>query len=404
MTSLTPAFKHTSSDGGKNQVQQSLIDLWAKIEKKLKRNQKYLQDKARLFAEFQATILPLEQQQGRQMIELLEFLIPFLNRKSLSAYQREELLNWMESILTFLRSHPFLTDVDHEALQKKVNDAYVSLIQSQNADIEESHIDAVRMEIEQMFAGDMQLSDEEIIALIRDPNILNQYIQRMNEALDEEDDDESAYSQNSSNSSQPFEDFFEQDLGQDDAQHHNAKDARQKSLDKLFKAGQLNKIYKRLASLLHPDKEQDPGKKAQKHALMQTLSEARKNNDAFTLLQLYQTHINDGEFAFDSDTLSSMQALLREKLHRLDDELHQAKSNNELSTLVWRKFSGRSKKHTENNFKIHLADLEDEIYQKQFIMEQYQTVAQMKKLLQEKVEDNRGWSNDMPVDLMDLFR
>lgn len=148
-------------------------------------------------------------------------------------------------------------------------------------------------------------------------------------------------------------DFFQQDFAQDDDQHQYAKNTRQKSLDKLSKAEQLNKIYKRLASLVHPDKEQDPGKKAQKHVLMQTLSEARKNNDAFTLLQLYQTHINEGEFAIDSDTLSSIQALLREKLHSLDDELHQAKSNNELSSLVWRKFSGRSKKQTEHNFKIH---------------------------------------------------
>jgi hypothetical protein len=134
------------------------------------------------------------------------------------------------------------------------------------------------------------------------------------------------------------------------------------------------------------------------------LSAARKNKDAFTLLQLYQIHINDGEFSFDTDTLSSMQALLRVKLHRLDDELYAAKSSNELPTLVWRKFKGRSKKQTESNIKIHVANIAEEIQENQLIMQQNQTVAQMKKHLQERLEINRGWESDMPIDLKDLFR
>ena len=223
-----------------------------------------------------------------------------------------------------------------------------------------------------------------------------------------EDEEDYDNEENNGEHGDPFERFFDDNFGEDDLQQDAAKeaskDAKQKNLDKLFKAGQLNKIYKRLASLLHPDKEQDPAKKEQKHVLMQTLSDARKNKDAFTLLQLYQIHINDGEFSFDPDTLGSMQALLRAKLHRLDDELYAEKSSNELSTLVWRKFSGRSKKQTESNIKIHVANIAEEVQENQLIMQQNQTVAQMKKHLQERLEKNRGWVSDMPIDLMDLFR
>ena len=91
-------------------------------------------------------------------------------------------------------------------------------------------------------------------------------------------------------------------------------------------------------------------------------------------------------------------------LHRLDDELHAAKSSNELSTLVWRKFSGRSKRQTESNIKIHVANIAEEVHENQLIMQQNQTVSQMKKHLQERLEKNRGWVSDMPVDFMDLFR
>ena len=402
MTSLTKIFYNNTAESDIDPLQKSLINLWAKIEKKQKRNQKFLDDKDSLFAQFQTKILPLEQQQGRQRVSLVEFLIPFLTRKSISEHQRDELISWIESSLDYLRSHPFLADIDHEDLQTQFNAAFATFMQSQDLQIDEHQIENVRMEIEHMFDGNLPLSDEEIIALIKDPSLLNQYLQRMDKELDDANDaqlNKEPQSEHSSQHNDPFEDFSENDFKHDDAQ----QDAKQKSLDKVFKAGQLNKIYKRLASLLHPDKELDPAKKEQKHVLMQTLSTARKNKDAFTLLQLYQTHINDGEFGFDTDTLSSMQTLLREKLDQLDDELYHVKSSNDLSTLVWRKFSGRSKKQTENNFNIHVSSLEEDMDENQFIMQENKTVAQMKKLLQERVEENRGWVSDMPIDLMDLF-
>ena len=409
MTSLSPLFNNTAADTFNDPLQKSLSDLWLKIEKKQKRNQKFLDDKEKLFVEFQAKVLPFEQQQGMEMVNLVEFLIPLFGRKSLSEYQREELISWIESTLEYLRSHPFLADVDHDALQNKFTAAFTAFIQAQNVEIDIHQIEKVRMDIKHMFEGNMQLTDDEIIDLIKDPSLLNQHIQRMDKEISEdEDEDDYDDEENSGEHGEPFERFFEDNFGEDDVHQdpakEAAKDATQKNLDKLFKAGQLNKIYKRLASLLHPDKEQDPAKKEQKHVLMQTLSEARKNKDAFTLLQLYQIHINDGEFSFDPDTLGSMQALLRAKLHRLDDELYAEKSSNELSTLVWHKFSGRSKKQTDSNIKIHVANIAEEMQENQLMMQQNQTVAQMKKHLQERLEKNRGWVSDMPIDLMDLFR
>jgi hypothetical protein len=403
MTSLSPFFNNTAVETTLDPLQKSLSDLWSKIEKKQKRNQKFLDDKEKLFNEFQIKVLPVEQQQGEEMVNLVEFLIPFCARKTLSEYQREELISWIESTLEYLRSHPFLEYIDHDALQNKFNAAFSTFMQSQNIEIDIHEIEKVRMDIENMFEGGMQLTDDEIIDLIKDHSLLNQYIQRMDKEIfeDEDQDDDEEYS---SQQGDPFERLFEDNVDEDDVQQHASKDATQKNLDKLFKAGQLNKIYKRLAGLLHPDKEQDPEKKEQKHVLMQTLTVARKNKDAFTLLQLYQIHINDGEFSFDTDTLSSMQALLRVKLHRLDDELYAAKSSNELSTLVWRKFKGRSKKQTESNIKIHVVNIAEEVQENQLIMQQNQTVAQMKKHLQERLEINRGWVSDMPINLKDLFR
>ncbi|WP_340680077.1 hypothetical protein [Paraglaciecola sp.] len=399
MTSLTPLFNSTTSDTHQDAMHQSLLNIWSKIEKKQKRNQKFLHNKEKTFAEFKVKVLPLEQQHAKQTADLIEFLISFITRKSLSDYQREELLDWIASSLMYLRSHPFLDGVDLDALQNKCDEALAELTQSEQSNIDPHEIERVRHSIEIMFAGKMQLTDDEIIALIEDPSLIDDYIEQTQKGLDEEQQ-----SGHKSQQHDPFDDKFREQAEEDFRHHAPQQDDRQKDLEKLFKGGQLNKIYKRLASLLHPDKELDLVKKAQKNVLMQTLSEARKNKDAFTLLQLYHTYINDGEFSFDTNTLNSMQTLLRAKLHHLDDELHAAKSNNDISTIVWRKFSERSNKLTEQNFTTHISALKREYREQQNIMQQNKTVAKMKKLLQERVDQNCGWIDDMPIDLMDLFR
>lgn len=399
MTALRPLFNSTASDTHSDPLQQSLINIWSKIEKKQKRNQTFLDKKEKIFAEFKTKVLPLEHKNTKQAYDFIEFLISFIGRKSFSDYQHEELLDWIASNLEYLRSHPFVGEVKLDALQNKFNEALTEFSQSEPTDIDPQEIERVRHSLETIFAGKMQLSDDEIIALIKDPSLMDDYVEQMQQNWDEEQQ-----SAGKTHQHKPFEDLFGQQTAEEDGQYHAPQDDRQKDLDKLFKGGQLNKIYKRLASLLHPDKEQDPVKKAQKHVIMQTLSEARKNKDAFTLLQLYQTYINDGEFSFDTDTLHSMQALLRAKLHRLDDELHTEKSNGDVSTLVWRKFSERSNKLTEQNFKTHISALKREYREQQSIMQQNQTVAKMKKLLQERVDANCGWVDDTSIDLLDLFR
>lgn len=413
MSSLVPFL--VSSDQStpeQSELQQSLIDLWQKVEKKQKRNSSFVLKKDALFTQFQETVLPLEKRQGQQLAELITFLVPFIKRKTLSHYQREELLDWIQSELEFIRTHPFLEGVDYDALQQLVNDAFYDFMQSQALDIDQDKIDQMRVTIEHIFDGDMQLTDEELIVLIKDPQQIEIYKDRMYAQLEAQESHESNHTQDTQDTQgNPFEDLFGTDFDDEDftgdfrqQKAQQATEQKQKDLDKLFKASQLNKMYKKLASLLHPDKEQNPKKKEQKHTIMQQLSEARKNKDAFTLLQLYQQHVDDGEFSFDSDTLASLVPLLRKKLHQLDDELHLSKSSNDMSTLVWRKFSASSKKKTAAQIHQHTTELENEYWQQQSIIDRHHTVAQIKKLLQQRIEEkNQSWMHDLPINFSDLF-
>lgn len=398
MTQLTPFSSDPETASSDSPEQKRLTELWKKIEKRQTRNQNFAVKKDKLFTQFKETVLPAEQALGEQTYHLLEFLIAFLTRKSFSHNQRDELLYWIDEELAYIRNHPFLNDVDHEALQKKVNEAMVMLTQSQNVDINAQDIELFRAEIELMFDQEMQLSDDEIVNLIKDPSLFSEFIERMDGNLDEEDPD--LYEQNEQYND-PFQDFGGGQTEDEYFEQHSSQNSRQKDLGKLFKNGQLNKIYKKLANVLHPDKELNPAKKEQKHLLMQVLSEARKNKDAYTLLKLYQTHVNDGEFSFDAQTMTALQTFLAEKLHQLDDELHAAKYNNELSALVWQTFSKRSKKATDQGFKGHVSKLEAQCREHSKLIKENTSVAKMKKVLQQRMQYNRDWDNSQMMAFFD---
>ncbi|MFT7314421.1 MAG: hypothetical protein ACI9J5_002564 [Paraglaciecola sp.] len=158
-------------------------------------------------------------------------------------------------------------------------------------------------------------------------------------------------------------DFHGEYAEHDEAFEHNDQTGHSKreqlTLDKLFKSSELNKIYKRLATKIHPDKEIDDELKAEKQVLMQQLSAARKVNDVFTILLMYQTHCDETDISFDDTTLLAIQKLLGERARTLEREHSQLSTPSTPEGMVWKQFSGRSKKATANNFAEFIAERQE---------------------------------------------
>ncbi|QVI77896.1 J domain-containing protein [Pseudomonas syringae] len=90
----------------------------------------------------------------------------------------------------------------------------------------------------------------------------------------------------------------------------------------------LREIYRKLASALHPDREQDADERERKTVLMQRVNEAYENDNLLALLQMQmeieqidQSHID----SISDKRLKHFNRILSEQLRELEDEIHDRK-------------------------------------------------------------------------------
>lgn len=100
----------------------------------------------------------------------------------------------------------------------------------------------------------------------------------------------------------------------------------------------MQKLYKRLAHQLHPDKEQDELRKPQKQALMQRLVRAKKHSDLSTILSLYQQHATQN-VKFDVAMSQAIKQALEQQGIAYSQSYQRTLQANTAKMWAWRRFS-----------------------------------------------------------------
>ncbi|WP_085303272.1 hypothetical protein [Colwellia polaris] len=356
MNNIIPELSKFSAENKKNKPSSTLSSLWIKIEKHQKRNANFTKKRSKLFEQFKQQAQPAEQKLADAITAQVEHLIRFLSKKSLTDKQRNELLGWVSDDIDYLATHLFSEGIDVADLREQINTELTLLTESLDQAVDEESIVELANMLDEMFDGEMQFNREELIEIIKNPALIQEHVQRFHEKMNEEEIEKDDYSEE-------FDQGFEEDFDYQYNRSFSKRNSKEELgiLEKLFKGSQLNKMYKRLAAKLHPDKESDATKKAIKHDLMQQLASARENKDVFTLLTLYHEHIDDDSFNFDAETLAAIEALLSKKVSELNAELKALKSADTPEAIVWEHFHGRSNKITTENIVIHAERLEDEV-------------------------------------------
>ena len=356
MNNIIPELSKFSAENKKNKPSSTLSSLWIKIEKHQKRNANFTKKRSKLFEQFKQQAQPAEQKLADAITAQVEHLIRFLSKKSLTDKQRNELLGWVSDDIDYLATHLFSEGIDVADLREQINTELTLLTESLDQAVDEESIVELANMLDEMFDGEMQFNREELIEIIKNPALIQEHVQRFHEKMNEEEIEKDDYSEE-------FDQGFEEDFDYQYNRSFSKRNSKEELgiLEKLFKGSQLNKMYKRLAAKLHPDKESDATKKAIKHDLMQQLASARENKDVFTLLTLYHEHIDDDSFNFDAETLAAIEALLSKKVSELNAELKALKSADTPEAIVWEHFHGRSNKITTENIAIHAERLADEV-------------------------------------------
>lgn len=331
--------------------------VWAKVEKKQKRNQEHAAIINKWFESFEKKVLPAEKVYLSANERLFKHLIVFFKRKSLSHHQRSNLFEWIEEVLNVFETNPFYDQNKLSNLHEQLNDA-IDVVHANEREKEENKehvigqseetfqdkIDSARETIDEMFGGEKEYTDEQLADFVRNPSSFEEELHRIFEQMTDSDDDEVDDEQ------EYFNPFDEQSPEQS---------ARRQRLKSLFDNAQLSKIYKLLANKLHPDKETDPQLKTYKSEQMGLLSKAKKAKDAFTLIQMFQTHLPEKAKEFDPNLSESLCELLNEKLIELDREYEDISDRMGVAGIVWDRFGAKTNKQIESNFQEHIQNLNE---------------------------------------------
>ena len=331
---------------------------WSQVEKKQKRNLNYKNKLIKFHAQFKEEVLPSEMQLCEMIAKETRHLMGFLSRKSFTQWQREELSSWIEDNIDALLEHPFAPDGLADALRQ---DYMAQLGDASPMDKEEAMEADNLLEMRRLLASldiDDEFSDEELADFICNPESFKDFFEkRLAERMEKENEESFDFEDEDDAFFEEMEDDYIN--GHEFNHFQQSHQTHQKKLKDLFNASLLKKCYKKLANILHPDKEQDPELKERKSDLMAILVQAKKEKDAFTIISMYQEHVPDNDLNLDEDVSAELIALIDEKLQRLDAEYADFKRAPNIENMIWEKLGGRSKKIMIEKKSQHLSQLNE---------------------------------------------
>ncbi|ECJ4724695.1 hypothetical protein [Escherichia coli] len=277
-------------------------------------------------------ILPLEHQYLQAAYDKTFRLLTFASKKSLSKRDKAALFLWLDESLEEIFYHPFNEQLDLNALREQLRIVLSELPENKRID---SDIDNFRQELRDIFGSDNDLSDDDLYKMMSDPDIIFDTMFGQPEKTTETSDD---------------------DLLGDDGFFGEQEHTSVKIPNITLKSVEISRMYKKLASQLHPDREPDPVKKALRHDLMVALSKARQSNDVWTIMDMFRKHV-DPDYAFSDTDLPTINALLQRRIDGLKNELADITDHRSLSGMIWEKLGGKTSKSINSRFKKHASVL-----------------------------------------------
>lgn len=225
----------TSLEGGQfNQA-------WKKLKQAQKRQARFEVEFDQVVQTYCVEVLPKERAiLLKPCIALVDHLIPFLTRKTLTQEQRESLLNWLDTLIGNL------SRLDNSAAEEYRSQ--VSVILQQFLKPEKLPGD---------FTDSFDIADEP------EPSQFS--------------DEVESKSEENTNGRRRSSSLSEQDF----------------SFESMTKSPWFTSLFRKTAQALHPDREQDEQKRAQKEVLMAELVSARKEGHVLKVLELHTAYVCD---------------------------------------------------------------------------------------------------------------
>lgn len=321
---------------------------WQRVAKQQKKNDR-LREQIKSFAE---QITESVEQQEKAYITTLyqscEHLLVFYGRKSLAAWQREVLMQWILDYVETISSNPFANNIE-----------LVSFYRTMETIMKEMHPEAFDPCQDDALHSEQNFFDE------------------MTDGADSESMFEELFSEFEHGS----DEFFRQ---QESFEQQRKKD--QRALNKLMKSASINKLFRRVARILHPDLEQDEQARIEKNRLMSELIEARDNNDISTLFAFYAKYIGQSPLEELGSDLADATQLLNRQYAQLRSQYSDILHEDPKAGLLYQRFYKKSMKASLQEINAHLTDLEQDINNLKLFCKEVTSLNKLRPYLQMRRE------------------
>ncbi|GHA16416.1 hypothetical protein [Oceanisphaera arctica] len=359
MTKLTTTKPTKKTPGDQFQL------LWEKIEKQKTRLAGQEKRVRKIVDRFNDEILPLERKQARTQYQLIERLLTFFSRKSLTQWQRDDLFRWIQDELGMLSTNPFIEDgLNPSELLIRAEELLKQFYPQPEAPaLSQSEREDIRGDIYRELG--LEIDDEEVELFLNSPT---EFMQRMMEKMQADDLD-----------------WPEEEDDEEQGDRFDTKDA--KSVDGQAEGKALiHRLYKQLAKRLHPDLEQDASLKAVRHEQMQQLLAARKENDIYTLIELHRQHFDtDALGQLKKQDLDDINELLRRQLRDLERQYEQVFMKDSMESTIWNRFRHVGRISSDQNFAEHTKALKADIKNNNKLLKHLKTLKDLKQFLEDRI-------------------
>lgn len=406
LSKTKPTSKRTARSKPYTTPKEKFQYYWDRIQKAEKAYAAAERQRTRLMDTFNDTMLPLEQHLCQIREQYIQTLLSFSDKKTLPFYLKEELLEWVSDEYAMLMSSPFRGSIDTDALLKSITESSNAMMEqsARGKQFKAHQREALREEIDGIGFNSHDFEDEDIDVLLNvmqsGPHLFLEKLMQIKARIEAEkrashtgekeqqgkEGDDSIDEESSDDEDAFFNDFFNDAFGFSPEDDMFKKESFTNKQDVLSKKS-INTFYKKIAQRIHPDKAKNEQDRETRNHLMQVLTTAKKENDAFTIFNLYQEHVDGDDFSFSDEEFEVLISLLEDKLRILRNQKRNLKQDNGIDAIVYQRFHAKNKQETNARMASHKASLQDAIAEITNDIKHTRTLKQLKEKLNDRISE-----------------
>jgi len=153
----------------------------------------------------------------------------------------------------------------------------------------------------------------------------------------------------------------------------------------------VERLFRQLAKVLHPDREQDESLRAEKHVLMSQCLKARQEKDINLLLELYCEYVGELPDDLNNNSHRELISALEAQLKTLQNDLRHKKFGDPMNTMIVERYASPNPTDAEQRIQRHADSLDTESLQAELLVESLDSYDGLLDALEERraVEQDR---------------